>query len=63
MLGVGGGNSWGPLAAQGIAPAATDVQTAVIPGAGHWVAEQAPVELLAALTDFLAPYGAHAASR
>ena len=63
VLGVGGGNSWGPLAAQGIAPAATDVQTAVIPGAGHWVAEQAPVELLAALTDFLAPYGAHAASR
>jgi hypothetical protein len=28
----------------------------VIPGAGHWVAEQAPEELLAALTTFLAPY-------
>ena len=35
---------------------ATDVQTAVIPGAGHWVAEQAPDELLSALTPFLAPY-------
>jgi pimeloyl-ACP methyl ester carboxylesterase len=28
----------------------------VIPGAGHWVAEQAPEEMLAALTEFLAPY-------
>jgi hypothetical protein len=28
----------------------------VIPGAGHWVAEQAPEELLAALTEFFAPY-------
>jgi hypothetical protein len=35
---------------------ADDVQTLVIPGCGHWVAEQAPEELLAALTPFLAPY-------
>ena len=28
----------------------------VLPGTGHWVAEQAPQELLAALTAFLAPY-------
>ena len=28
----------------------------VIPGCAHWVAEQAPEELLAALTAFLAPY-------
>ena len=27
--------------------AAADVQTVVIPGAGHWVAEEAPEELLA----------------
>ena len=33
---------------------ADDVQTVVLPGAGHWVAEQAPQELLAALTAFLA---------
>ncbi len=26
------------------------------PDTGHWVAEQAPEELLAALTEFLAPY-------
>ena len=30
---------------------------AVIGGDGHWVAEQAPDEMLAALTEFLAPYG------
>jgi hypothetical protein len=35
---------------------ADDVQTVVIPGSGHWVAEEAPEELLAALTAFLAPY-------
>ena len=27
-----------------------------VPGAGHWLAEQAPEEMLAALTEFLAPY-------
>jgi pimeloyl-ACP methyl ester carboxylesterase len=33
-------------------------QHLVIPDSGHWVAEQAPEELLAALTAFLAPYRA-----
>jgi pimeloyl-ACP methyl ester carboxylesterase len=44
------------FAARAMKPAADDVQTVVIPVAGHWVAEQAPEELLAALTAFLAPY-------
>jgi pimeloyl-ACP methyl ester carboxylesterase len=35
---------------------ADDVQGVVLPGAAHWVAEQAPEALLAALTEFLAPY-------
>ena len=34
---------------------AGDLQSVVIPGAGHWVAEEAPEEMLAALTAFLAP--------
>jgi len=34
--------------------AADDVQSVVIPGCGHWVAEEAPEETLAALTAFLA---------
>jgi pimeloyl-ACP methyl ester carboxylesterase len=28
----------------------------IIPGCGHWVAEEAPEALLATLTAFLAPY-------
>jgi hypothetical protein len=36
--------------------AADDVQTLVIPGCAHWVAEGAPDKTLAALTEFLAPY-------
>jgi hypothetical protein len=35
---------------------ANDVQGLVIPGAGHFVAEEAPDAVLAALTKFLAPY-------
>ena len=35
---------------------ADDVQTLILPDSGHWVAEQAPQELLAALTTFLASY-------
>jgi pimeloyl-ACP methyl ester carboxylesterase len=56
VLAVGGAESWGEAVGNGIKPAADDVRTVVIPGAGHWVAEQAPEELLAALTEFLAPY-------
>ena len=35
---------------------ADDVQSVVIDGSGHWLAEEAPEEFLAALRDFLAPY-------
>ena len=36
---------------------ADNVQTVIIPApCGHWVAEEAPEKLLAALTPFLAPY-------
>jgi pimeloyl-ACP methyl ester carboxylesterase len=55
VLAIGGANSWGDLVGH---VAANDVQTVVIPGVGHWVAEQAPEEMLAALTAFLAPYRA-----
>lgn len=56
VLGIGGENSWGALAGDGMRPAANDVKTVVIPDAGHWVAEQAPEELLKTLDAFLAPY-------
>src|SRR5215207_7946578 len=56
VLGIGGELSWGEAAGEAMKPAANDVQTVIIPGVGHWVAEQAPDEMLAALTPFLAPY-------
>ena len=56
MLAIGGAESSGEGPANTMKLAADDVQTLVIPGCGHWVAEQAPEELLAAVTAFLAPY-------
>jgi pimeloyl-ACP methyl ester carboxylesterase len=61
VLGIGGANSWGPAAAEGMAGAATDVQAAVLPDTGHWVAEQAPDLLVAELSNFLEPYRTAAA--
>jgi pimeloyl-ACP methyl ester carboxylesterase len=57
VLAVGGANSWGGYVAEGMRHTATDVHEVVLPS-GHWVAEQAPDQLLAALTEFLAPYAA-----
>ena len=56
ILAMGGTESLGAMAADTMKLVADDVQTLVIPGIGHWLAEQAPEELLAALTAFLAPY-------
>jgi pimeloyl-ACP methyl ester carboxylesterase len=56
VLAVGGAESSGAMVADTMQLVADDVQTLVVPGCGHWVAEQAPEELLAALTAFLAPY-------
>lgn len=56
VLGIGGEKSWGALSGEAMKPLANDVQVVVIPGVGHWVAEQAPEEMLAALTTFLVPY-------
>ncbi len=55
VLAVGGAESSGEMVGDTMNLVADDVQTLVIPG-GHWVAEQAPEDLLAALTEFLAPY-------
>ncbi|HEX8856792.1 MAG TPA: alpha/beta hydrolase [Thermoleophilaceae bacterium] len=56
VLGIGGDASNGALVGDAFKPLGNDVRTAVIPGAGHWFAEEAPEETLAALTPFLAPY-------
>jgi pimeloyl-ACP methyl ester carboxylesterase len=56
VLAIGGSESTGEAPGNTMKLAADDVQTLVIPGCAHWVAEQAPEQLLAALTTFLAPY-------
>jgi pimeloyl-ACP methyl ester carboxylesterase len=56
VLAMGGAESAGSTAADTMRLTADNVETLVIPGAGHWLAEQAPDELTAALTGFLAPY-------
>jgi pimeloyl-ACP methyl ester carboxylesterase len=56
VLAIGGGASAmdGPELLMRIV--ANHVQGVVIPGAGHFVAEEAPEQVLAALAEFLAPY-------
>jgi pimeloyl-ACP methyl ester carboxylesterase len=56
ILAIGGAASIGERAGVTMRAVADDVQTVVIPDCGHWVAEEAPEEMLAALTAFLAPY-------
>jgi pimeloyl-ACP methyl ester carboxylesterase len=60
VLAIGGAASYGEHVGEAMQQLANDVQSVVIPGAGHWVAEQAPEEMLAALRAFLAPYRAAA---
>jgi pimeloyl-ACP methyl ester carboxylesterase len=56
VLAIGGALSSGEMVRDTMRLVADEVQSLVIPGSGHWVAEEAPQELLAALSEFLAPY-------
>ena len=56
VLAIGGAQSTGTMVGDTMKTIADDVQTLVIPDCGHWLAEEAPEEMLAALTAFLAPY-------
>ena len=60
VLAIGGEASWGGAVGGAMSGIAKDVQTVVIPGGSHWVAEEAPDALLDALSTFLAPFGAMA---
>jgi pimeloyl-ACP methyl ester carboxylesterase len=62
VLAIGGGESAGEGPGNAMKLAADNVQAVVLPGSGHWVAEQAPDELLTVLTAFLAPYREAAAA-
>jgi pimeloyl-ACP methyl ester carboxylesterase len=56
VLAIGGEASYGTHVGEAMQLVADDVQSVVIPGAGHWLAEQAPEALLEVLMPFLAPY-------
>jgi pimeloyl-ACP methyl ester carboxylesterase len=55
VLALAGARSSGDMVAATMKLVADDVES-VIFDAGHWIAEEAPDEMLAALTAFLAPY-------
>jgi pimeloyl-ACP methyl ester carboxylesterase len=56
VLAIGGEESAGASVAETMKLVADDVTGVVLHDSAHWIAEQAPEELLAALTEFLAPY-------
>jgi pimeloyl-ACP methyl ester carboxylesterase len=56
VLAIGGAESSGEGVGNTMKLAADDVQTRVLADCGHWVTEQAPEQLLTALTAFLGPY-------
>lgn len=53
VLAIGGGRSYGVTMATVMRNVADDVTEEVIPGAGHWVLEERPAELIAAVRRFL----------
>ena len=57
-----GARSFGDHVADAMKPVADDVQGVVIADTGHFLAEESPDELLAALNAFMAPYRAAAAA-
>ena len=58
VLAIGGAMSFGGHVGEAMSLVADDVQSAVIPDTGHFLAEESPDELLTVLAPFLAPYRA-----
>jgi len=56
VMAIGGERSFGENVGNAVRAVAPDVQGVVIPDTGHFLAEESPEELLAALTPFLAPF-------
>ncbi|RZL36013.1 MAG: alpha/beta hydrolase [Rubrivivax sp.] len=57
VLAIGGERSYGAVMAAIMRNVADDVSQAIMPGSGHWVLEERPAELIAAVRSFLAPLG------
>lgn len=56
VLAIGGAKGLGEGVANTMKLVADNLEVVIIPDSGHWVAEEAPDKLIAALTPFLAPY-------
>jgi len=56
VLAIGGAASFGDHVGEALGPVADDVESVVIAGTGHFVAEESPEEMLSALNVFLSPY-------
>jgi pimeloyl-ACP methyl ester carboxylesterase len=56
VLAIAGARSTGELVEATLAPAVPNLRSLILPGCGHFPAEEAPEAMLAALTEFLAPY-------
>ncbi len=56
VLAIGGGKGIGQGVASTMRLVANNVESHIIPESGHWVAEEAPEQLLAAVRPFLDPY-------
>ena len=56
VLAIGGERSYGAHVGGAMSNLAETVETVVVSGAGHWLAEEAPDAMLAAMAPFLADY-------
>ena len=56
VMAIGGERSFGEHVGDAVRAVAPDAHSVVIPATDHFLAEESPDELLAALTPFLAPY-------
>ena len=56
VLALAGAHSLGDMVEATMRLVADDVQSVVLADTGHWIAEEAPDQMLTALTEFLAPY-------
>jgi pimeloyl-ACP methyl ester carboxylesterase len=58
VLALAGEHSLGDMVEATMKLVADDVQSVTFADVGHWIAEEAPEQMVAALTEFLAPYRA-----
>jgi len=58
VLALAGAQSSGDMVAATMKLVADDVQSVIFADTGHWIAEEAPDQMLPALTEFLAPHRA-----